>query len=234
VPPRIRADAILLVVLVLECAGALGVAVRDAGTSQQIGAALALLAAVVVAVRGDTRLAWVVAAWFATMSVLKAVAAVEPWAWLAPASQAPRWGLPIAIALPRHAMPILRASASLCFAGHGIEAIGLHPQFVAYIQHSGALVGLDLSALAAPMLRVIGSIDLGVAAAMLVRGPRPVAAGYMSIWACITALARTVYAGAAGIPDSLIRAGHVGAPLALLSMWRAARHHAEATSTSPP
>jgi len=207
--------------LVLECAGALVIAVREGGTIEQVGAALALGAAVLVALRGERRAAYVVAAWFATAAVLQMVADAEPFAWLAVPSQAARYGIALAIAQPRLAIPILRVATSLTFIGHGLEAMGQHPKFVAYIQHTGGLVGLQISdAITASLLRLIGAVDVVVAVLLFTRGPRRAAAGYMTVWGCITALARTVYAGPAGIPDTLVRAANSGAPLALLFVWR--------------
>ena len=50
--------------------------------------------------------------------------------------------------------------------------------------------------------------------------PRPWVAGYMGAWGIITALARVVYAGPAGLADCLVRAANGGAPLALWLGWR--------------
>lgn len=220
--PRATADLVLVLALVLECAGALAIGVREGGTFQQAGTALALGASVFVAIRGERRAAYVVAAWFFIAALTKTIVAAEPFAWVAVPAQAARYGIALAIAQPRLAIPILRIATCLTFVGHGIEALGLHPKFVAYIQHAGGLVGLHVSdAITAGLLRCIGAVDLLVAVLLCIRGPRRVAAGYMSVWGCITALARTVYAGPAGIPDTLIRAANCGAPLALWLSWRA-------------
>lgn len=213
----------LVLALVLECVGALGVAVRDGNGIAQLGTSFALGAAVVVALGGHARAAWIVAAWFVTAALLKMIGD-EPFALLALPCQAARFGVAIAIARPRFAIPILRVAASLTFLGHGTEAIGLHPKFIAYIQHTGGLVGCHVSdETTTMMLRVIGTIDLVLAGAILLRPARRVTAGYMTFWGTITALARTVYAGPAGIPDTLIRAANPGAPLALLLAWRPKR-----------
>jgi hypothetical protein len=215
-------DAVLALVLVLECVGELGIGVRDGSELEILGPALALGAALLVALRGERRAAYVVAAWFLTAAALKMVTDTEPNSWLALVSQAARYGVPLAVAQPRLAIPILRAAASLTFIGHGVQALTLQPIFVAYLQHTGGLVGLPVSdGGAAIMLRVIGTVDVVVALALLLRGPRPLAAGYMSGWGTITALARIVYAGPAGIVDALVRAGNAGAPLVLWLGWRA-------------
>ena len=221
--PRATAELVLVLVLalVLECAGALAIAVREGGTFQQVGTALALGASLFVALRGESRAAYVVAAWFATAAVLKTVAGTEPFSALALPAHATRYGLALAIAQPRFAIPILRVATSLTFIGHGIEALGQHPKFIAYIQHTGELVGVRISdGITASLLRLIGAIDLVLAAMVFLRLPRRLAAGYMTVWGCITALARTVYAGPAGIPDTLIRAANMCAPLALFFLWR--------------
>jgi hypothetical protein len=222
--PRATAELVLVLALVLECAGALAIAVREGGTFQQAGTALALGAAVLVALRGERRAAWVVAAWFVVAALTKTIAATEPFAWLALPAQAARYGIALAIAQPRLAVPILRIATSLTFVGHGFEAIGQHPKFIAYIQHTGGLVGVSVSdAITASLLRLIGAVDLLVAVLLFIPLPRRSAAGYMSVWGCITALARTVYAGPAGIPDTLVRAANSGGPLALWLSWRDAK-----------
>jgi hypothetical protein len=213
--PRATAELVLVLALVLECAGALAIAVREGGTFQQAGTALALGAAVLVALRGERRAAWVVAAWFVVAALTKTIAATEPFAWLALPAQAARYGIALAIAQPRLAVPILRIATSLTFVGHGFEA---------YIQHTGGLVGVSVSdAITASLLRLIGAVDLLVAVLLFIPLPRRSAAGYMSVWGCITALARTVYAGPAGIPDTLVRAANSGGPLALWLSWRDAK-----------
>jgi hypothetical protein len=217
---RTAFDAVLVLALVLECVGALGVAVRDGSGIAQLGTSFALGAAVVVALGGHARAAWIVAAWLVIAALLD-MNGDQPFALLALPSQAARFGVAIAIARPRFAIPILRVAASLTFLGHGIEAIGLHPKFVAYIQHAGGLVGWPVTAeTTAALLRLIGTLDLVVATAILLRAPRRAAAGYMTVWGTITALARTVYAGPAGIPDTLVRAANPGGPLALWLSWR--------------
>lgn len=216
-------DTVLVLALVLECVGGLGVAVREGTGLEQIGTAFALGAAVVVALGGHARAAWLVAAWFVTAAVLETMGGGQ-FAMLALPCKAARFGVAMAIARPQSALPILRVSAALTFAGHGMEAIGLHPKFMAYIQHTAGLVGCAVSdAATMVMLRVIGAIDVVLAVAILVRPTRGVAAGYMTFWGTITALARTVYAGPAGIPDTIVRAANPGAPLAV---WLACRERA--------
>jgi hypothetical protein len=213
---RSSVDTALAVVLVLECIGALGVAVRSGHALELGGTAVALAAALVVAALHERRAAYVVAGWFLWDAALETVVGTDPLSSLELACHAARYGVALAVAQPRMATPILRVAASLTFLGHGIEALALKPIFLAYLQHTGGLVGLPLADdAAAVILRVIGSVDLVVATTLLWRGPRPLLTGYMSAWGIITALARVVYSGPAGLADALIRAANGGIPLAL-------------------
>lgn len=215
-------DTLLAVIMVLQCVGALGIAARGGhGVVEQVGTALALGAALLVAVRGERRAAWVVAGWFFAEALHETLTGHEPTAVLDLGCHAARYGVPLAVALPGSAVPILRIAATLTFIGHGLEAVMLEPIFIAYIQVAGSHVGLAISHhAAAAALRVIGTIDVVVGLALLRPGPRPWVAGYMSAWGMITALARVVYAGPAGLVDCILRAANGGAPLALWLGWR--------------
>ena len=214
-------DTLLAVVMVLECVGALGIAARQGHAIEQAGTALALAAALIVALRGERRAAWVVGGWFFAEALHETFTGLEPTAVLDLGCHAARYGLPLAVALPGARVPILRAAASLTFIGHGIEALLLKPIFVAYIQVAGSHMGLEIPHhVAAGLLRVIGTVDVVVGIALPLGGPRPWVAGYMSGWGMITALARVVYAGPAGIVDCILRAANGGAPLALWLGWR--------------
>lgn len=231
-PPSARVA--LGLVLVLECMGALGLAVRGGQAYELWGTGLALAASLLVVLGGRSWAAYGVAGWFLTAALLKTATAADPLTALALVSQAARYGVALAVALPRVAGPILRAAACLTFAGHGLQAIGLQPIFVEYLQSAGALVGVVISAeRAAIMLWVIGTVDLLVAASLLRRGPRLATAGYMSVWGTLTALVRIVHGGPVGVLEASIRAANAGAPLALWLGWR----HAEPDQpqpTSPP
>ena len=41
--------------------------------------------------------------------------------------------------MPARSISILEVATSLTFAAHGLEALGVHPQFVEYIQYAGGL-----------------------------------------------------------------------------------------------
>lgn len=207
--------------MVLQCVGALGIAARQGHLVEQVGTALALGAALLVALRGERRAAWVVAGWFFAEALHETLTGSEPTAMLDLGCHAARYGVALAVAMPGLAVPILRVAASLTFIGHGIEALLSKPIFVAYIQVAGSHVGLAIPhQVAASVLRAIGTVDVGVGIALSLRGPRPFVAGYMSVWGIITALARVVYAGPAGLADCILRAANGGAPLALWLGWR--------------
>lgn len=160
------------------------------------------------------------AAWFAASAIVQAVTSDDALGWTAVLGHGARVAVPLAIARPERAPLVLRIGASMTFFGHGIESLGLHPKFLGFIQVAGAHVGLELADVAPTTLRVIGSVDVAVAALFLRPGPRPMVAGYMSVWATIAALARTVYAGPIGIADTLLRAPYAAAPLWLFLRWR--------------
>jgi hypothetical protein len=223
-------------VLVLQSVGALGVAIGGTSTVHQVGAAAALAAALVVAFGRVEKAAYVVVGWFLIAALSQTFGGLEPFGYLAVGAHAIRYGVALAIVMPEHAFRILRVGTSLTFAVHGLEAIGLHPQFVEYILHTAGLVGLPLSEIATRyVLQMIGVVDLVVAGSLLLPRPRPITAGYMAIWGTITAFARTVYAGPAGLPETLIRASHAGGPLALLLSWRPdLGRRPSAPPTSPP
>jgi hypothetical protein len=232
--PRSSVDTALAVVLVLECVGALGVAVRSGHGFELVCTAVALAAALVVALLGERRAAYVVAGWFLWEAAFETAVGTGPLSSLELVCHAARYGVALAVAQPRMAQSILRVATSLTFLGHGLEALALKPIFLAYLQHTGGLVGLPLSYdAAAGLLRVIGSVDLVVATLLLWRGPKPWLTGYMGTWGIVTALARIVYAGPAGIVDALIRAGNGGAPLALWLEGRALERGRSESASEP-
>ncbi len=204
----------------LQCGGALAIALRDLGSPAQVGAAAVFGLALYVSRSKNRHAALAVAVWFAGAAVLQAVTSDDPLGWTAVLGHGARVAVPLAIARPERAALVLRIGASMTYFGHGIEALGLHPKFLGFIQVAGGHVGLELADVAPTMLRVIGSVDVAVAALFLRAGPRPMVAGYMSVWATIAALARTVYAGPIGIADTLLRAPYAAAPLWLFLRWR--------------
>ncbi|HRI08744.1 MAG TPA: hypothetical protein PKW35_13060 [Nannocystaceae bacterium] len=213
-------DRLLSWALLCQCIGSLLIAARDGEIVAVAGAVAAMIAAL-AAVLFMGRAAWVCAAWFALAAVIKAISGEQQFSQLAPAAQASRYALALAVAHPALAPVILRAAAALTFAAHGVEALGRHPQFVAYIEYVFGLVGYAEQAdVAAGVLRCIGVIDLVVAGAILIPSSSIVAAKYMSVWGALTAVIRTVHGGFAGLPDTLVRVANAAVPLGFLRARR--------------
>jgi hypothetical protein len=118
----------------------------------------------------------------------------------------------------------LRIGLSVVFIVHGLEALNLHPGFVDLIIGSGYnLGGLRISESAASLqLQVIGIVDLGVAAAILLRVPRALL-WWAAIWGAVTAFSRMTAFGWGAYPEVLVRASHILGPVAV---WLLARRRA--------
>lgn len=122
----------------------------------------------------------------------------------------------------------LRIALATVFLVHGLESIKLHPGFVDLIIGSGYnLAGLRISEAAAGwQLRVIGIVDVGVAAALLFR-LSPAVLWWAAFWGALTALSRLTANGWGAYPDLLVRATHYLGPIAL---WLIVRRR---TATGP-
>ncbi|QDU54147.1 hypothetical protein [Aeoliella mucimassa] len=123
---------------------------------------------------------------------------------------------------------LVRVSVALTFAGHGLEALSMHPKFIDMIMLSGQRVlGLGISqSLAQTSLVVIGVVDLTLAMLILLFRSRLVA-GYMAFWGLITAAARLIVLPvvstefpAVGASEFSQRASHWALPLLLVLAWR--------------
>lgn len=103
---------------------------------------------------------------------------------------------------------VLRIACSMCFIGHGIFGIITKPIWVNYFAVFG--IGHEM---AYNLMPVIGSIDILLGLALIFY-PIPAIAGWLVIWAIITALLRPL----SGEPfaECIERAGNFGAPLGLL------------------
>ena len=130
---------------------------------------------------------------------------------------------------------LLRIAVAITFAAHGYEAWQRHPKFVDFnIVVAQRLLGWSVTQdTAEATLVVIGTIDL-LAAALLLLGPRwRAVAFYMAFWGLVTATARVVYAGAVGFSgayhQTLLRACHVGVPLAIGLYWTLLSKYAQKT-----
>ena len=131
------------------------------------------------------------------------------------------------------AFVLLRSAVAITFAAHGYEAWQRHPKFVDFnIVVAHRLLGWSMTqGTAEATLVIIGTIDL-VAAALLLLGPRwRAVAFYMAFWGLVTALARVVYAGAAGFSgayhQTFLRACHAGVPLAIGLYWTLLSKHGD-------
>ncbi|MFA9478122.1 hypothetical protein ACERK3_07400 [Phycisphaerales bacterium AB-hyl4] len=118
----------------------------------------------------------------------------------------------------------LRLGLACLFATHGLEAYRLHPGFVDLIIGSADnVLGVRVSeSQAGVMLRVIGVIDLMVAAAVLVLPMRYVL-WWLAFWGLVTALSRTTALGLGHWHEVLLRSSHVLGPLALWQVMVAVR-----------
>lgn len=155
-------------------------------------------------------------------------------ATMAPASHALRYGLPLALAwmvLPAWshlgerarvlgAMWMLRLGIAAVFVAHGVQALGPHPEFTDMLIATARrwLGGYRLTeSNAVAMLRVIGIVDIGVGFMVLAGRWRPLLL-WLALWSLVTAMARVTSWGIMSYPEVLLRASHVGAPLAVWAL----------------
>ncbi len=115
----------------------------------------------------------------------------------------------------------LRWAAAITFFAHGIEAWLLHPEFVDIcISSSERLLGTKmLQPTAEWLLTIIGEADFLVAIACVSTRWRAVW-WWMALWGGVTALSRVAaYGLGVGWSAALMRAPHVGIPLAVVLYW---------------
>lgn len=124
---------------------------------------------------------------------------------------------------------ILRATLSVLFFIHGLEALWHNPRFIDLIIGSMYRVfGMGVSESSSKIvLTVIGIADIVVAVLVLVRPGRKVLY-WMCFWGLLTALSRPLAMGFASYPDVLIRAAHYLAPIALWLLIRYTRQQSVA------
>lgn len=128
---------------------------------------------------------------------------------------------------PRHQTAVawmLRAAVAVVFTVHGLEALNQHPRFIDYLIGTGEnLAGLQIQeAQAVAVLKVIGVVDIAVAALVLIR-PFPAVLFWMAFWGFITAMARVTTFGPDVYYEVLLRFSHFLAPLAVFCLIRNAR-----------
>lgn len=174
-------------------------------------------------------LAWM----FSGFIVLTVLANDDP---LTLALQAPRVVAPLALLLLLEGKSIdllLRLGAVGAFAGHGIKGLQGDHAFRTLIEASAGKIGLE----AAPWfvggaVAALGFIDVALATLVLIR-PRRSLLLWMAIWGAVAALSRVTAHGWSWIPETLLRAGNAGVPLALWLLTPGVNDSSEADPRAP-
>lgn len=150
-----------------------------------------------------------------------------------------RWATPLAFSLwllsPERrswqrtaSMIFLRIAVAAVFATHGLEALLRHPGFEDFL--IGTLdnwLGISLTEeQILPVLIAIGVVDLGVAAAVLLRSWAWLFA-WLALWGLVTALARLTTFGTIAWAELFLRFPHFCVPLALWSWSRSRSIHTQ-------
>lgn len=129
---------------------------------------------------------------------------------------------------------VLRVAIAVVFAVHGAEALMKHPRFIDYIigtTHN--FTGhFPAESTAVQIMRVIGIVDIIVAALVLLR-PHPAVLCWMAFWGLITALARVTTFGLDHHHEVFVRSAHVLAPVAVLFILRAQLHYRPTPADAP-
>lgn len=134
-------------------------------------------------------------------------------------------------------MWILRVAIAVVFATHGWQALSPEGRYVfvdLLIGSSRTLLGYRLTeSVAIEVLKVIGVVDLIVAAAILVGRWRPLLA-WLCFWGTITAFSRVTALGWASYGEVLSRAAHITAPVVVwtLAVYQERTATAHDTSTA--
>jgi len=112
---------------------------------------------------------------------------------------------------------ILRIGLATVFFIHGVEAFLGHPRFIDFIIGSSwNLAGYEMTERSAVvLLKIIGTVDIAVALAVLVKPAAPILY-WMAFWGLITALSRVTTFGLGMHYEVLVRFSHFLAPIALL------------------
>jgi hypothetical protein len=119
------------------------------------------------------------------------------------------------------AIVVLRWAAAITFFAHGIEAWLLHPEFVdLLISSSQNILGVVMpQSLAERLLKIIGGMDFLIAIACISTRWR-VVLWWMAFWGGVTAVSRVAAYGVdVGWSSALMRAPHVGIPVAVVFYW---------------
>jgi hypothetical protein len=208
---------------------------------EQVGIALMLGSAAAVLAFRNRVAPILVALWFFALAVLhfyRGGAAFTDWAI---GAHAVRYVAPAALALliepsvdpsGQHSRTeklheainwLLRSAVAVTFIIHGLEALSQHPRFVDYLLvASDRLLGYELAeATARQMLIAIGTMDMTLAALVLLRRQWRWVLLWMAFWGVVTACSRIVFGGWDKGYMALERAANAGLPL-VLYLWGAA------------
>jgi hypothetical protein len=111
---------------------------------------------------------------------------------------------------------LLQFATAVVFLTHGAEAMAQHPGFQDFLIGTADRF-LDwewTEASVRPILLAIGLMDLGLALAAILGGPRPLFL-WMAVWGLVTAAARVTTFGWDVYPEILLRLPHAAVPLLL-------------------
>ncbi|MDH3584147.1 MAG: hypothetical protein OER86_08020 [Phycisphaerae bacterium] len=208
-----------------------------------------VLAAFVAVIRPTWWAMGPVAAWtFLVAWAIRADHPGDPYQQWAPVGQAARYACPVALMLlwPAVRTPlnarrseitlwVLRVATSATFVLHGLKALWADPNFIDLIIGTGRnLVGAEISeAGATTALKVIGIVDLAVAALLVLRRWCAVAA-WMAIWGLLTAASRMTAMGTEAWTETAARLANGALPLALLLLWWRCRQPGPTTPARTP
>ncbi|MEX2428179.1 MAG: hypothetical protein WD577_08035 [Bacteroidales bacterium] len=123
---------------------------------------------------------------------------------------------------------LLRLGLVFVFFSHGLESFWGNPQFIDFlIGTSWNLFNVRIpEAMVTQILKVIGLVDIAVAAALLIRPWRAVL-WWMAFWGLLTAFSRITTLGWGAYYEVLLRASHVLVPLAFLEINKYWHAHSE-------
>lgn len=195
----------------------------------QGGATLAMTAAMAALWWPRTWMLGLISAWMMLVALASWHQGGAPFSQWSVLAWSIRWGAPLALLCwmrwpkaPERGEWLARGVIASTFALHGVEALSLHPAFVDLIIGAGhRFFGVWWAQSTVHlMLRVIGAVDL-IVAALLLSGKRwTKLAMYLALWGFVTALSRVVEWGPSGWAEASLRACHGALPLALWWRWR--------------
>lgn len=246
----------LAVTLMVQCAGALGTAIKK-GTAlhttlflnldfpdlavRWVDQGLALggiLAAAICLARPSRALATYLIGYAVALTACGWIQNASYFEGMTIPAWSARMAAPLALLLAMWEHPkardalmwVVRVGVAVTFAAHGVEALLHQPSFQNLIMASGyRLLGIWIPQnVMFRALDVIGALDLAVAALLLSGRRWKIVAGYMSMWGFVTAWSRVTAWGWSGLDATALRAAHGALPLLLVWMWR----HDEKSDTS--